>query len=138
MTDVMHYPSSQERRGNSPAVSAVSTSGTSKKVTGKRSSHARGPGGFASAEDLMHRLFVAISGVADQLQSNHARELRMILKQVFTICQSELEDPVSPAREERVGEEYPAIDPCTPEQQSPLITSTPQSKAVSVHYALGK
>lgn len=77
----------------------------------------------------MHRLFVAISGVADQLQTNHARELRMILKQVFTLCLSEPEEPFSPAKEE-MGEEYPAINPCTPEPQSPLITSTAPSKEV--------
>ena len=46
----------------------------------------------------MHRLFVAISGVADQLQTNHARDLRVILKHVFTVCQMEEE-------EEEEGEE---------------------------------
>ncbi len=51
----------------------------------------RGPGGFASVEDLMHRLFVAISGVADQLQTNYAKDLRVILKHVFTVCQSDPE-----------------------------------------------
>ena len=87
----------------------------------------------------MHRLFVAISGVADQLQTNHARELRMILKQVFAICQSEVEEPpLSPVREEKVGGEYPTIDPCTPEPQSPFITATAQSKAASsVHFEPG-
>lgn len=32
---------------------------------------------------LLHRLFVKIAGVADQLQSNHATDLRMILRAVF-------------------------------------------------------
>ena len=40
----------------------------------------------------MHRLFVAISGVADQLQTNHAKDLRVILKHVFAVCLSEPEE----------------------------------------------
>ncbi|KAG9509725.1 Lateral signaling target protein 2-like protein [Fragariocoptes setiger] len=35
------------------------------------------------SQQLHHRLFVAISGVADQLQSNFASDLRFILRQVF-------------------------------------------------------
>ena len=62
--------------------------------SGRRSSSqkSKGPAGFASADDLMHRLFVAVSGVADQLQTNHARDLRVILKHVFAVCQSEEEE----------------------------------------------
>lgn len=41
------------------------------------------------AQQLLHRLFVAISGVADQLQSNFASDLRFILRHIFS---SELED----------------------------------------------
>lgn len=40
------------------------------------------------AQQLLHRLFVAISGVADQLQSNFASDLRFILRHIFS---SELE-----------------------------------------------
>lgn len=66
----------------------------------------------------MHRLFVTISGVADQLQTNHAKEIRVILKHVFTICQSEPEPlPVSQ------GDKCPS-EPCTLEPQSPLIASS--------------
>ncbi|PSN41876.1 hypothetical protein C0J52_20330 [Blattella germanica] len=36
-----------------------------------------------SSEDLVHRLFVCIAGVADQLQTNFAGDLRHILKCVF-------------------------------------------------------
>ena len=128
MLNNLHCPP-QEHRSHSSSVAVAPNSGT--KTTGKKSPRARGPGGFASAEDLMHRLFVAISGVADQLQTNHARELRMILKQVFTLCLSEPEESFSPAKEE-MGGEYPAINPCTPEPQSPLITSTAPSKKVSI------
>lgn len=42
-----------------------------------------------SAEDLIHRLFVCIAGVADQLQTNFASDLRNILKYVFVINTSD-------------------------------------------------
>lgn len=45
-------------------------------------------GKFKSSEDLIHRLFVCIAGVADQLQTNFAADLRNILKAVFLINQS--------------------------------------------------
>ena len=48
-----------------------------------------GPIGFESTEDLLHRLFLTISGIADQLQSNYPRDFRAILKQAFAICQSD-------------------------------------------------
>ena len=86
-------PSTKPRQGRKP---------------GRRQSSQRskGPAGFASADDLMHRLFVAISGVADQLQTNHARDLRVILKHVFTVCQSESEDePVVMAEQEKIDRE---------------------------------
>ncbi|CAJ0947199.1 unnamed protein product, partial [Mesorhabditis belari] len=38
---------------------------------------------FRSAEDLLHRLFVCISGVADQLQSNYSSEVRKVLKMIL-------------------------------------------------------
>ena len=38
---------------------------------------------FKSTRDLIHTLFVCISGVADQLQSNYASDLRQTLKSVF-------------------------------------------------------
>ena len=70
----------------------------------------KGPAGFSSAEDLMHRLFVAISGVADQLQTNHAKDFRVILKHVFLVCQSEPEE----------CDFHQPTSPCTPEPTSPL------------------
>merc|ERR1712106_1058874 len=36
-----------------------------------------------SSEDLIHRLYVCISGAADQLQTNFAGDFRSILKYVF-------------------------------------------------------
>lgn len=44
---------------------------------------------FRSSADLVHRLFVCISGVADQLQTNFAGDLRHILKCVFLINAAE-------------------------------------------------
>lgn len=41
------------------------------------------------ARQLLHRLFVAISGVADQLQSNFASDLRFILRQIFNTDETE-------------------------------------------------
>lgn len=43
---------------------------------------------YRSDEDLLHRLFVCISGVADQLQTNFAGDLRNILKAVFLMSNS--------------------------------------------------
>ncbi|XP_041123936.1 lateral signaling target protein 2 homolog isoform X3 [Polyodon spathula] len=49
---------------------------------------------FHSSSDLIHRLFVCISGVADQLQTNYASDLRNILKTLFEVMATkpELED----------------------------------------------
>ncbi|KAK3862329.1 hypothetical protein Pcinc_031798 [Petrolisthes cinctipes] len=65
---------------------------------------------FTDAQDLIHRLFVCISGVADQLQTNYASDLRKILKCVFLINQSPPEEPkkgelVEEDREEEEEEE---------------------------------
>ncbi|KAL1138226.1 hypothetical protein AAG570_009916, partial [Ranatra chinensis] len=45
-----------------------------------------------SSADLVHRLFVCVSGVADQLQTNFAGDLRNILKAVFLIHSSDRSD----------------------------------------------
>jgi lateral signaling target protein 2 len=46
-----------------------------------------------STENLLHRLFVCIAGVADQLQTNFAADLRQILRSVFLInCSQEEEE----------------------------------------------
>ncbi|NXL28917.1 LST2 protein, partial [Glaucidium brasilianum] len=46
---------------------------------------------YGSAKDMLHTLFVCISGVADQLQTNFASDLRSILKTVFKIVASQAE-----------------------------------------------
>jgi len=48
---------------------------------------------FKSTENLLHRLFVCIAGVADQLQTNFAADLRQILRSVFLMnCTQEEEE----------------------------------------------
>ena len=84
----------------------------------------------------MHRLFLGISGVADQLQTNHAKDLRVILKNVFAVCQGEDEEEeeeeeeevVSQRRESRQTKYSSGLEPCTPEPQSPMISAS-QSKS---------
>uniref|UniRef100_A0A8C9SW35 FYVE-type domain-containing protein n=1 Tax=Scleropages formosus TaxID=113540 RepID=A0A8C9SW35_SCLFO len=44
--------------------------------------------GKRSSSDMIHRLFVCISGVADQLQTNFASDMRAILKCVFEVIVS--------------------------------------------------
>lgn len=44
---------------------------------------------FRSSSDMIHRLFVCVSGVADQLQTNFAGDLRNILRVVFNLNCSE-------------------------------------------------
>ncbi|XP_056431001.1 lateral signaling target protein 2 homolog isoform X2 [Hyla sarda] len=43
---------------------------------------------YRSDSDMLHRLFVCIAGVADQLQTNFASDLRVILKTVFETVSS--------------------------------------------------
>ncbi|KAJ8709678.1 hypothetical protein PYW08_009682 [Mythimna loreyi] len=68
--------------------------------------HARGK--FKSSEDLIHRLFVCIAGVADQLQTNFAADLRNILKSVFLMNQSP--DPPEPVEDKPPAIEYEATE----------------------------
>ncbi|XP_039629776.1 lateral signaling target protein 2 homolog isoform X3 [Polypterus senegalus] len=46
---------------------------------------------YRSSSDMIHRLFVCISGVADQLQTNFASDMRLILKSVFEVTASKVE-----------------------------------------------
>ncbi|XP_008933257.1 PREDICTED: lateral signaling target protein 2 homolog, partial [Merops nubicus] len=56
---------------------------------------------YSSTKDMLHTLFVCISGVADQLQTNFASDLRSILKTVFKIVTSQAE----PSEEPRASRE---------------------------------
>ncbi|XP_043377176.1 lateral signaling target protein 2 homolog isoform X2 [Chelonia mydas] len=67
---------------------------------------------YSSAQEMIHTLFVCISGVADQLQTNFASDLRSILKTVFHIVTSQPEAPVGTdtGQEEEAGEASPLAD----------------------------
>ncbi|XP_066053548.1 lateral signaling target protein 2 homolog [Chamaea fasciata] len=56
---------------------------------------------YSSTKDMLHTLFVCISGVADQLQTNFASDMRSILKTVFKIVCSQAE----PAEEQSDSKE---------------------------------
>ncbi|KAK2843356.1 hypothetical protein Q7C36_011571 [Tachysurus vachellii] len=60
---------------------------------------------FHSSSDLIHRLFVCISGVADQLQTNYASDLRSILKTLFEVMatKSEQGDNEKQKKAPRIG-----------------------------------
>ncbi|KAM6251254.1 lateral signaling target protein 2 homolog [Porphyrio hochstetteri] len=62
---------------------------------------------YSSTKDMLHTLFVCISGVADQLQTNFASDLRSILKTVFKIVASQAE----PLEEMSASQEEDS-DPC--------------------------
>ncbi|KAI4460745.1 early endosome antigen 1 [Holotrichia oblita] len=75
---------------------------------------------FKSSEDLIHRLYVCIAGVADQLQTNFASDLRNILKYVFLMnVSNEPEKPVEteasieyhPTETEVIENEEFSVDP---------------------------
>ncbi|XP_055332679.1 lateral signaling target protein 2 homolog [Paramacrobiotus metropolitanus] len=54
---------------------------------------------FRSSADLIQRLYVCISGVADQLHQNYASDLRSILKCVFDMHSGDVPEP-PPAKEQ--------------------------------------
>ncbi|XP_075622666.1 lateral signaling target protein 2 homolog isoform X5 [Balearica regulorum gibbericeps] len=65
---------------------------------------------YSSTKDMLHTLFVCISGVADQLQTNFASDLRSILKTVFKIVASQaepLEEPSASRGAHRLPEWVP-------------------------------
>ncbi|XP_048459850.1 lateral signaling target protein 2 homolog isoform X2 [Rhincodon typus] len=67
---------------------------------------------YRSRSDMLHRLFVCISGVADQLQTNFAGDLRQILKTVFEIATSTPEKNTDVPEEETAPPEWIADSAC--------------------------
>ncbi|XP_043560040.1 lateral signaling target protein 2 homolog isoform X4 [Chiloscyllium plagiosum] len=68
---------------------------------------------FHNSNDLIHRLFVCIAGVADQLQTNYASDLRSILKTLFEVMATKLQYEGS--RTEKKGDQTlrsPALEDC--------------------------
>ncbi|KAM5171341.1 lateral signaling target protein 2 homolog [Mantella aurantiaca] len=79
---------------------------------------------YRSDSDMLHRLFVCIAGVADQLQTNFASDLRVILKTVFEAVSSRQQEDT-----ERTAEDASRLPDCSVcqnlEQQTsraPLVT----------------
>lgn len=58
---------------------------------------------FRSSEDLVHRLFVCIAGVADQLQTNFASDLRNILKCVFLMNSSQAIEDTEESKDQNLA-----------------------------------
>ncbi|XP_078087305.1 lateral signaling target protein 2 homolog [Mustelus asterias] len=82
---------------------------------------------YRSRSDMLHRLFVCISGVADQLQTNFAGDLRRILKTVFEIAMSTPETNEDVIEEETEEENIilePALEDCVLCQESHSYSRT--------------
>ncbi|KAJ6667763.1 hypothetical protein lerEdw1_016084 [Lerista edwardsae] len=81
---------------------------------------------YNNTEDMIHTLFVCISGVADQLQTNFASDLRAILKTVFEIVtsQSELLEVTDTGQEVSVAPTAPRLADCA------LCSSSPEDALV--------
>ncbi|CAI5455922.1 unnamed protein product [Caenorhabditis angaria] len=66
---------------------------------------------FRSSEDLVHRLFVCIAGVADQLQTNYSSEIRKVLKlilqpsEIIPVYEVHAQTATSPTEGEETGVE---------------------------------
>ncbi|XP_029104757.1 lateral signaling target protein 2 homolog isoform X3 [Scleropages formosus] len=68
---------------------------------------------FHGSSDLIHRLFVCISGVADQLQSNYASDLRSILKTLFEVMATKPELDETDKPKKTPGLRRAVLDDCT-------------------------
>ncbi|WKY17095.1 hypothetical protein Q1695_001594 [Nippostrongylus brasiliensis] len=60
---------------------------------------------FQSPDDLIHRLFVCISGVADQLQTNYSSEVRKVLKLILQPTEINGQTAANAENEEETGVE---------------------------------
>ncbi|KAJ9601439.1 hypothetical protein L9F63_000406, partial [Diploptera punctata] len=78
---------------------------------------------FRSSEDLVHRLFVCIAGVADQLQTNFAGDLRHILKCVFLMSATSSSKTDEEDEEEEEEEEA---------DESPVVSESVEVEPISV------
>ena len=81
---------------------------------------------FKSSEDLIHRLYVCISGAADQLQTNFAGDFRSILKYVFVMNGS-------PEDEEEEEEDIPETDEKSQDSISDHEEEELREDTVSLH-----
>uniref|UniRef100_A0A668AB91 Lateral signaling target protein 2 homolog n=1 Tax=Myripristis murdjan TaxID=586833 RepID=A0A668AB91_9TELE len=67
---------------------------------------------FHSSSDLIHRLFVCISGVADQLQTNYASDLRSILKTLFEVMATKCEQGDNEKQKKGPGLRSAGLEDC--------------------------
>ncbi|XP_030575518.1 lateral signaling target protein 2 homolog isoform X2 [Archocentrus centrarchus] len=99
--DMKRYTKEDSRKSSSPVSSLTPSSGTSEDPDqqeiqlaiqdAKAAARSKIRSRFHSSSDLIHRLFVCISGVADQLQTNYASDLRSILKTLFEVMATKCE-----------------------------------------------
>ncbi|XP_034714650.1 lateral signaling target protein 2 homolog isoform X4 [Etheostoma cragini] len=100
--DLMRDTKEDSRRSSSPVSSLTPSSGMSEDLdhqeiqlalqNAKSAARNKIRSRFHSSSDLIHRLFVCISGVADQLQTNYASDLRSILKTLFEVMATKCEE----------------------------------------------
>lgn len=79
----------------------------------------------------MHRLFVCIAGVADQLQTNFASDLRNILKCVFLMNSSQATDDDTKVEEEDENDEV--LTPTEPNRNFPESLISTENNQNSIH-----
>ncbi|XP_074516242.1 lateral signaling target protein 2 homolog isoform X3 [Sebastes fasciatus] len=100
--DLRRDTKEDSRRSSSPVSSLTPSSGMSEDLdhreiqlalqNAKLAARNKIRSRFHSSSDLIHRLFVCISGVADQLQTNYASDLRSILKTLFEVMATKCEE----------------------------------------------
>ena len=83
---------------------------------------------FKTSDELVHRLFVCVSGVADQLQTNYASDLRHVLQCVFECNASPDDDDAS---EEDAHDKSASII-----ERAPLVEQAASDVTSSAHAAV--
>ncbi|CAG2100112.1 unnamed protein product [Medioppia subpectinata] len=78
---------------------------------------------------LLHKLFVTIAGIADQLQSNYASDLRNILRNVFELNRTPDEDDIS-VEEAVEAKEYLELADITNDTDTPIVNTTDDSNGL--------
>jgi len=115
---------------------SVRRKGTKKHPKSGKDARAR----FKSSEDLIHRLYVCISGAADQLQTNFAGDFRSILKYVFIMNSSVDQEEETVEQDDKSQEslslsdnDSDAVDgsELSPDIQSPDAVSLEQGESQS-------
>uniref|UniRef100_A0A182I954 Lateral signaling target protein 2 homolog n=1 Tax=Anopheles arabiensis TaxID=7173 RepID=A0A182I954_ANOAR len=96
---MQHQQHQQQRNSSSSCDTSPTQSECSDAQEVALAIRAAGRNKFKSTENLLHRLFVCIAGVADQLQTNFAADLRKMLRSVFIMNSSppEPDEPPEPS-----------------------------------------